>query len=455
MKFHKKSEETGTEPVSFAEKETKIYRKGMRRGMLLSGILVLGAGLAACGINININGSSSESEISNLANKIWKSFSSGNSSSASSSENTSLSGGATISDVLDDEALSKIQNLMDALDTYYYEDVDTSTLQEGIYKGLVESTGDPYTEYYTAEEYQNLQNSTNGEYSGIGAGLTKDSDTGYPMISHIYDKSPAQDSGLQEGDIIYKVDDTKITSDMDTSDVAALIRGEDGTNVSVTVLRDGEEITANMCRSKIELTTVAYQMLDNKIGYIQIAEFSNNTESQFSDAVKDLEDQGMEKIIIDLRDNGGGVVDACAKIMDDVLPEGLTLYMEDKNGNKEEFTSDEENQINLPLVVLVNGNSASASEIFTAAIKDFEWGTIIGSKTYGKGVFQSVLPLDDGSAIKVTVGKFYSPKGNNYNGTGIEPDIELDYENTAGEDADYSMDTDNQLQKAIEVLNEK
>ncbi len=448
MKLNKKEKETGAEPVSFTEKENKLYKKGMRRGALISASVLVIAGLAACGININLYSGSSDSsdEKTEVSSQV---------KSTDSSGQTSASGNASLSTVLDAETLEKIQSLLQDLNAYYYQDVSADAYQEGIYKGLVESTGDPYTEYYTAEEYENLQNSTNGEYSGIGALLGKDSTSGYPMISHIYDDSPAEKAGLKEGDIIYKVDGTSMTADTDTSEVASMVRGEDGTKVNLTLIRDGEEIEVEITRGKVELSTVAYQMLEDKIGYIEISEFSNNTEEQFADAVEDLESQGMKKIIIDLRNNGGGVVDGCAKIMDDVLPEGLTLYMEDKNGQKQEFNSDEENQIDLPMVVLVNGNSASASEIFTAAIKDFNWGTIIGTTTYGKGVFQSVIPLDDGSAIKVTVGKFYSPKGNNYNGVGIEPDIELEYENTAGEDAEYSIDTDNQIQKAIEVLKEK
>ncbi len=447
MKLNKKEKETGAEPVSFTEKENKLYKKGMRRGAMLSASILLIAGLAACGIKINLHSGSSDSsgEKAKISSQIQK---------ADSSENTA-SGSASLSTVLDVEALSKVQNIIEDMNAYYYQDVSADAMQEAIYKGLVESTGDPYTKYYTAEEYENLQNSTNGAYSGIGALLGKDSDSGYPMVSHIYENSPAEEAGLQEGDIIYKVDGVKMTANMDTSDVASKVRGEDGTKVALTLIRDGEEIEKELTRAEVDIPTVAYEMLEDHIGYIQIAEFSNNTEEQFSAAVDKLEDQGMEKLIIDLRNNGGGVVNGCANILDDILPEGMTLYMEDKNGQRQEFRSDEENQIDLPLAVLVNGNSASASEIFTAAIKEFNWGTIIGTTTYGKGVFQSVIPLDDGSALKVTVGKFYSPKGNNYNEVGIEPDIELEYENTAGEDAEYSTDTDNQIQKAIEVLKEQ
>lgn len=447
MKLNKKNKETGSEPVSFKEKENKIYQKGMRRGILVSTSVILIAGLAACGININIgkgasaSSSSEEKKVSSLEKKV------------NSSETETASGSASLNTVLDEESLTKMQTLINALNNYYYEGVSADAMQEGLYKGLIESTGDPYTEYYTAEEYQNLQNSTNGSYSGIGALLAKDVSSGYPVISHIYDDSPAEKAGLQEGDLIYKVNGTTLSSDMDISKVASMIKGEEGTKVTLTLIRDSKEVEEELTRAKVEISTVAYKMLDDKIGYIEIAEFSKNTEEQFSDAVSDLEEQGMEKVIIDLRNNGGGVVDGCAAIMDDVLPKGLTLYMEDKKGGRQEFESDDEKQIDMPLVVLVNGNSASASEIFTAAIKDFEWGTIIGTTTYGKGVFQSVIPLDDGSALKITVGKFYSPKGNNYNGVGIEPDIELEYENTAGEDAEYSIDTDNQIQKAIEVLN--
>ena len=172
----------------------------------------------------------------------------------------------------------------------------------------------------------------------------------------------------------------------------------------------------------------------------------------FEKALVTLENEGMTSLIIDLRDNGGGVVDSCAQMLDDLLPEGTTLYTMDKQGNRNDYTSDEETQLDIPMVVLVNGNSASASEIFTAAMKDYEWATIIGTTTYGKGVYQSIFELSDGSAIKITIGKFYSPLGNNYNEVGIEPDIELEYENLGGSDASYSIDNDNQIQRAIEYL---
>lgn len=356
-----------------------------------------------------------------------------------------------MSQVLSNGTQSKLAQILSLLEQSYYEDIDTSSLTEGVYKGVVESLGDPYTEYYTADEYEQLEAYTSGTYSGIGAILGTDETTGTAMISSVYDESPAKEAGLKSGDLILKIDGES-TSDMELSDVSTNIKGEEGTTVTLTIDRNGEQMDVTVERKDINMPTVEYEMMDSNVGYIRLTQFATNTADDFSAAVTDLSNQGMQYLIIDLRDNGGGLVSSVTDILDTVLPEGETVYMEDKDGNRTDYYSDDENQIDVPIAVLINGNSASASEIFAAAIRDFDYGTLIGTTTYGKGVYQGIQELSDGSAVKVTIGKFYSPKGNNFNEVGIDPDVELEYENLAGDDADYDRSTDNQIQKAVEVL---
>ena len=353
--------------------------------------------------------------------------------------------------VLSESAQTKLAQILSLLEQSFYEDIDSSQLVDGLYKGIVESLDDPYTEYYTAEEYKQLEAYTSGTYSGIGAILGTDSTTGVAMISDVYDESPAKEADLKSGDLILEIDGES-TTDMELSDVSNNIKGEEGTTVTLTIQRNGEEMNVEVERRDINMPTVEAEMLDSNIGYIQLTQFATSTADDFSVALEELQNQGMQYLIIDLRNNGGGLVSSVTDILDTVLPEGETVYMEDKDGNRTDYYSDEEHQIDVPIAVLVNGNSASASEIFAAAIKDFQYGTLIGTTTYGKGVYQGIQELSDGSAVKITVGKFYSPNGNNFNEVGIDPDVELEYENLAGEDADYDTSTDSQIQKAIEIL---
>lgn len=244
---------------------------------------------------------------------------------------------------------------------------------------------------------------------------------------------------------------------MELSELVTHIRGDKGTTVHMQIAREGEAdyLELDIERDKVEVPTVTSEMLDNHIGYIAITEFAEPTEEQFMQAVNSLKDQGMESVIIDLRDNPGGYLTAVTEILDDILPEGLTVYTEDKYGNRQNYTSDEEHKMDYPMAVLVNENSASASEIFAGAIKDYQYGTLIGTKTFGKGIVQSVRQLSDGSAIKLTTAKYYTPKGNYIHEVGIEPDVELEYEYTGDKNADYDKAYDNQIQKAIEILNNK
>ena len=347
---------------------------------------------------------------------------------------------------------TKLMMINQLLDKYYYDDIDDSDKIEGLYKGLVESANDPYTVYYTKDEFEDFQISTTGNYAGIGAVLQKNLTTGTVIINKVYEGSPAEKAGLRKDDEILYADDNDATK-YDLDEFVEFIRGEAGTDVTIKYVRNGNEKTTVVTRDTITIPSVSYEMLDGNIGYIEITEFANNTETEFMNAINDLKSQGMEAVIFDLRSNGGGLVDTATAMLDDILPAGTTVYTVDKKGNRTDYSSDQENQLKIPTVVLISGYTASASEIFTGAVRDFTWGTIIGTKTYGKGVVQITVPLSDGSAVKVTTETYYTPKGDEIQGKGIEPDIELEYEFLGGEEDEYSLDLDNQVQKAVEVLN--
>ena len=350
-------------------------------------------------------------------------------------------------DLTSDEIIAKLEEIEAIIDAYYLNDVDTELVESYIYKGVVAGLDDAYSAYYTEDEYASLMDSTNGSYCGIGVSITQSTSTGIITVYQVFEDSPAEEAGLLEGDILYKVEDWEVTGE-DLNSVVAEIKGEEGTTVNITIVREGEDdyIELTVERHTIEVETVEYEMLDDDIGYIYISSFDDVTVDQFNEALDDLEGQGMESLIIDLRDNGGGLVSSVCSILDEILPEGLIVYTEDKYGNREEEYSDAENYLDIPLVVLVNENSASASEIFAGAIKDYGIGTLVGTTTYGKGIVQNIYTLSDGTGLKITVSKYYTPNGNNIHEVGIEPDVEVEYDSTAEED--------NQLAAAVEILTE-
>ncbi len=347
----------------------------------------------------------------------------------------------------------KAADLADLIDQYYYEKVDSDALVEGMYAGMVEGLGDPYSAYFSAEEFASFNDSTTGVYYGIGTVLTQNADTKVVMILHVYPGTPAQEAGLKDGDVIVKVEDIEADS-VELSELTTHIKGEEGTTVHLEIMRAGEQgnLGFDVQRRQIEVPTVQAQMLEGNVGWIQITEFSVSTAEQFDQAVKELQSQGMVSMIVDLRDNPGGVLQAVCDMLDQILPEGLVVYTEDKYGSRSDYKSDAE-CMNIPMAVLINENSASASEIFAGAIKDYDYGTLIGTTTFGKGIVQSIIPLDDGSALKVTMAKYFTPKGNYIHGVGISPDIELEYEYQSQEgEKEYDPMHDNQILKALEVL---
>ena len=349
------------------------------------------------------------------------------------------------------EAIEKLRDLEMYADFYYYKtsEVTDEQQREGMYKGLLNSFGDVYTCYFTAEEYKNLLEQTQGVFYGIGAYVSKDVETGYCVISGIIKDSPAASSDLMEGDIIYKVDGEEMAG-LELDEVVSRIKGEEGTDVTITVMRGGEQLDMTIKRARVNSPTVDSRMLDNGIGYLQITEFDDITTEQFKENMESLKSQGMKGLIIDLRGNPGGNVTTVCEIAEELLPEGIVFYMKNKDGNRTDYPC-KGADFDLPLVVLVNEYSASASEILSGAVKDSGIGTLVGKKTYGKGVVQNVIPMDDGSAIKVTVANYYTRGGNDINLKGIEPDVEVDL------DADKYLEdeTDTQLEKAVEVMMEK
>lgn len=343
----------------------------------------------------------------------------------------------------EEQVNAKIQELNQYIDQYYLFDYEEEDLENGIYKGLMAGLGDVYTGYYTPEEYASFMETSNGSYSGIGAMLSQDYNTGIITVVRAFEGSPAAEAGMRTDDILYKVKGEEVTG-KDLSLVVTDLKGEEGTEVELSILRGSDVIDLTITRRSIEVPTVESRMIEGEIGYIAITEFDDVTDEQFFAAFDALEAQGMKKLIIDLRDNGGGLVDVTCAILDRLLPEGLIVYTEDKYGNRQEEKSDAENYFAGEMAVLVNGNSASASEIFAGAIKDYGVGTLIGTQTFGKGIVQSLFPLSDGSAVKITVSRYYTPEGNNIHEVGIEPDIVLE----PGEDPQEDI----QLLKAIEVL---
>ena len=368
---------------------------------------------------------------------------------AVSGGNPAAAGHGTNADsAVNDESIGKLSVLEQYIDYYYYKssEVSKEDKENGMYKGLFESLGDVYSCYYTPEEYQMLVEQTQGVYYGIGAYVSKDVETGASTISGVIRNSPAEAAGLMEGDIIYKVDGEDMTG-LELDEVVSHIRGPEGTKVTLTLIRNGETMDFELTRAQVNTPTVESEMLDDGIGYLQITEFDDVTIEQFTENFNSLKEQGMKGLIIDLRGNPGGSVTTVCAVAEQLLPEGLIFYMEDKNGERTEYTC-KGADFDLPLVVLVNEYSASASEILSGAIKDAGIGKLVGKKTYGKGIVQNVIGLDDGSAIKITIANYYTRNGNDIHLKGIEPDVEVELDT----DAYLEDKTDTQLDKAIEVL---
>lgn len=352
----------------------------------------------------------------------------------------------------DSSHVQKIEYLEKMIDQEYLGEVDNAEMAEGIYAGLVYGLGDVYSRYYTADEYAQETASTDGAYAGIGVSIQKNKNGGV-QIAECYEGGPGAEAGLQTGDVITAINDTDVT-DMELSDVVSLIRENKDKTIVLTVFRENEEKSREISVdvTDVELPSVFGEMLDKKTGYIQITQFTGVTLQQYKDMFAELKDKGMERLVIDLRDNPGGLLTSVCDILREILPEGLIVYTEDKYGNREEETCDGKHQLDMPLAVLVNENSASASEIFAGAVQDHEVGTIVGTTTYGKGVVQELRQLSDGSAVKLTVSNYYTPNGNSINKVGIKPDVEVKLASELLNKDEITHEEDNQLQKALNVI---
>ena len=378
-------------------------KKSFLQGALFGALIVLsGAGIVSCGVRLSKDASSEE----------------------------------------------KVEALKKLIDEKYMGEVDEDALKEGLYKGYVQGLDDPYSVYYDEEETKELYETTEGEYSGIGAVLSQDLKSCVITLVQIYEDSPSDKAGLKDEDILTKVGTLDVTG-MDLSEVVTYIKGEKGTVVELTVLRgeDADEVTVTAVRDTVEAQTVEYEMLEDQIGYLAVSEFDSVTYGPYEEALEALSDQGMEGLVVDLRNNPGGNLNTVCDMLDLVLPEGTIVYMEDKEGKRQTYSSDDAHQLDVPMAVLVNGNSASASEIYAGAIQDHEAGTIVGTQTYGKGVVQQIFDLGDGTSVKLTIAEYFTPKGRSINGEGVTPDLEVEYEPD-----EKDPEADNQLEAAAEAV---
>lgn len=344
-----------------------------------------------------------------------------------------------------DDFDTKMNKLASYIETFYLDDVSEEDMAEGAFKGVVAALGDPYSEYYTEEEYESLMESTSGEYNGIGVSISQKEENGEITIATVFDDTPAKEAGIQEGDVIVAVDGNDMTG-KSSQDVVSMIKGKTDGTVTITVMRNGEKLDIQVEIRKVERPTVDNHMMDGNIGYIKLSEFDGVSTSQFSEALNELKDQGMEKLVIDIRDNPGGRLDVVCDLLDlFVDKDKLIVYTKDKNGNKqEEYTRYDASVKDIPISIIVNGNSASAAEVFTGVMQDYGLAKIVGTQTFGKGIVQKILDMGDGSAVKLTVSKYYLPNDENIHGQGITPDYVID--------ADENTEEDVQLNKAVEVL---
>ena len=345
---------------------------------------------------------------------------------------------------------AKLAIIRNKIDQEYIGEVNENDLIEGAIKGYVAGLGDEYTEYFPAEEMSSFTEDIEGEFVGIGVYITKDTQNNLILVYGTIPDSPAEKAGLKTGDIITSVDGVECNGD-DYDTITSSIKGKEGTKVTIGILRDGEELSFEIERKTVEVKHVTSQKLENNIGYIYISSFEGDVSSQFENSYNDLVSKGITSLIIDIRNNGGGVVDESLDIAEMMTNKGQTLLIEsDKNGDEEVIKAEKDKTITMPIVLLVNEYSASASEILAGILKeDVDNATIIGNTTYGKGVIQTLYPLTDGSGIKITTNEYFTPNHNEINKIGIEPDIKVDDYLFTGT---LDQEKDTQLKKAIEEL---
>lgn len=346
------------------------------------------------------------------------------------------------------QELSKYKTL---IDKYYLGEVDEEELKEGAIKGYIEGLGDPYTEYISKDEMEEYLEETKGNFVGIGIYMTKDTSANRIKVLSVIENSPAEKAEIKAGDLIKSVDGVEYTAD-DLDTIASKIKGEEGSSVKLEIIRDDQTLEFDITREKVIVNQVEGEVLESNIGYIQISSFDETTGDEFKSKFEELQKQNITSLIIDLRNNGGGIVSEALQIADYIADkDSVLLYEVDKDGNETVKTSENDPIINMPIIILTNGNTASSSEILAGALKDLGKAKIVGTKTYGKGVIQEILTLADGSGLKITTEEYQTPNRNKIHKVGIEPDETVELPDSVDE-LDVKREDDTQLQKAIEML---
>ncbi len=450
--------------VSNQDKQPKKKNSGFLKGVavgMMSAVLMI-AVLAGCSGLSSLIGPGSDSSVKKNTENVSEDSTgksddtdSGSKSDFKDDNKKATYGEYTpVSEQLTDEVIEKIDTLIQVIDYYYLYDYDKDAMIDAVYKAVMDSLGDPYSVYYTEDEYASFLESSSGTYCGIGVVVQQNIQTGIVTAIRPYENCPGYEAGIRPGDLVLAVDGTDITG-MDLNSAVALIRGEEGTSVTITLQREDEVFDVEVTRRQIDVETVTYRMMDDNIGYIQIDEFDEVTAKQFSAAFDALTEQGMEALVIDIRNNPGGLLNIVVEMLDDILPEGVIVSVKDNKGTAEEYTSDAATRLNIPLTVLINENSASASEIFAGAIKDYGVGTLVGETTYGKGIVQTIFSLKDGTGMKLTIEDYYLPSGKSIHKVGVAPDVEIDLPEELKMYVNIPEDQDVQLQKAMEILKEQ
>lgn len=356
--------------------------------------------------------------------------------------------------LLNEDFLERVDEIYGLLQENFLYDIDDQDLREGMYQGLMAALGDPYSTYYNEEAFESFEQSTTGKYYGIGVSVSQNMSTGIITMVKPFKGAPGYEAGILPNDILYAVNGVEVTG-MDLNEVVAMIKGEEGTKVQLTLVREGETdyVVLDVERRQVEIPTVEIEMLDNQIGYMSVTGFEEVTASQFFNGIAQLSSEGMKALVIDLRDNPGGRLDIVMSMLDMILPEGILVYTEDKNGERDnEIYSNSQSILDVPLAVLVNGQSASASEIFAGDVQDFKAGIIVGTQTFGKGIVQTIYPLDENTAVKMTVSSYFTHAGRNIHGVGITPDIVVELDEELKNKAEITKEEDNQLRAAVEAL---
>lgn len=351
-------------------------------------------------------------------------------------------------------SIKKVKQIESIIRADYLNDLDEQQQTDYMMLGIVAGLDDKYAAYYTEEQYQEILQSHKGQMKGVGITIVQDAESREIEIEAVQKDSPAEKAGVKAGDILLEVNGTEVTGKT-SSETAMLISQSETDDINLKVRRDGEEMSYDMKKATLNLTSASGKMLDGQIGYIQITTFNNTTPDQFRKAYDSLQKQGMKALVLDLRDNGGGLVDSCVKIASSILPKGPIVYEQDRQGRERHRDNKKDHTIQIPMTVLVNENTASASEILSGAIRDYKAGILVGTTTYGKGIEQDTYKLYDGSRLKITTTHYLTPNHVDLNGKGLKPDIEVkESGETAGAKAG-DEDKDAVLEKALEYLKEK